>query len=163
MSQVLVAVQPRELLSNNVSEHTVWACMALAPLHIIQLLCSSYLFCLSQASSSSQAPLSKKKCQFLCGAICQQSKDPVDPDRPTVRWGYDTLSHDSSSADGNCCWLCLRTWSIDVQHTAGTKDRRVFCSRLSTDMESLHDFQAKRKERLDKSINTFSNKAHDIA
>jgi hypothetical protein len=84
-------------------------------------------------------PGAKKKCNFFCGAVCQQTQDPVDTDRPVIRWAYDLINLSSSSNQGANDWYCERLW-VEVAPTTVHRDRSLFQSELAKDRDLLTTF-----------------------
>ena len=79
---------------------------------------------------------SGKPCSFGCGARTSDP-DPVDPQRPTIRWAYDPLTG-TSNAVGAGCWYCERAW-YQVSHTTEDRDQEKYKKKKGKDGD-VHRF-----------------------
>jgi len=105
------------------------------------------------APASSTSPAGKdKKCGFLCGAIWGKTCDPVQPDRPSIRWAYEAAAVASvANSQGSSCWWCDRAW---VEHSSTEEaegdDRSTFQGKISKDTEKLNGFLTTRTKVTDR-------------
>jgi hypothetical protein len=95
-------------------------------------------------------PKKRKTCNFLCGATCHESPDPLDPERPSIRWAYDVADATvPSTGEGGNDWVCERVWSEEAHKHHG-RNRTSFQSLISKDKNVHSDFLAQRTKFIEK-------------
>ena len=96
------------------------------------------------ASPKTETTSKKKNCAFLCGSVCFETPDLVDPQRSSIRWAYDKIFDLESNGIGANCWCCERTWS-EHAHETGHRERGVFQAHLAKDRSALEVFLKSRE------------------
>ena len=94
----------------------------------------------------------------MCGSVCFESPDAVDPERPTCRWAYDKLLEMESNGKGANCWCCERTWG-EVAHETVHRDRTIFQLDLAKDKTMLETFLKHREVIIQKARSTLPVRA----
>ena len=75
-----------------------------------------------------------KACVFLCGSVWGQTKDPVDPERASIRWQNDSPDPCQPTVDsGSACFYCDSAWKQHVAATTLHRSRELFCQQASRD------------------------------
>ena len=99
-----------------------------------------------------------KECSFVCGSICFVTKDPIDPERESIRWAYDLKDSLKSNRQGATCYFCHRTWAEnpgDGPKSLG-RDREAFKATLSRDHGVLKDWLKRRQAVIDRTKAKFN-------
>ena len=113
----------------------------------------------SLQESPSEAPAAKraKTCSSLCGSVCYQTPDPVNPERDSIRWGYDLAADLESKGEGASCWYCTRAWA-DTAHETVHRDRSRFQKDIAKDKTKLEAFLKCREKVVERTKVSFGSK-----
>ena len=71
-------------------------------------------------------------------------KDPLDPDRDRIRWGYDPASGPGTGEGAND-WYCERLWSIECVSVPGRR-RAEYQKDLAKDLDKAKQWRCKREK-----------------